>query len=267
MTKSPFPGMDPYLERHWGDVHHSLVIYARNQLRPHLPPHLRVQAEERVFVESDDIPIQDRRPDVFVVESPRSAGSVASTTTLAAPWAAETEPFTVRIRASPVTEIFLQIIDAQSGNRVVTVIEFISPTNKPPGPGRDEYLRKREECRQAAVNLVEIDLTLDGSRAGLFPRSGMPDRSRNAAYLASVSRATKPDELFVYPIPLQYSLPSIAVPLRADDVDVSLDLQPLIEQAYEGYDFLDYSQPPSVALSEADEKWADSLLRASGKRG
>ena len=34
---SPFPGMDPYLEQHWGDVHTSLVIYARNQLQKVLP--------------------------------------------------------------------------------------------------------------------------------------------------------------------------------------------------------------------------------------
>ncbi len=25
---SPFPGMDPYLEAHWGDIHHRIVNYA-----------------------------------------------------------------------------------------------------------------------------------------------------------------------------------------------------------------------------------------------
>lgn len=33
---SPFPGMDPYLEQHWGDVHPSFITYARDQLQPHL---------------------------------------------------------------------------------------------------------------------------------------------------------------------------------------------------------------------------------------
>ena len=47
------------------------------------------------------------------------------------------------IFTAPVTEIYLQITDVQSGNRVVTIIEFISPSNKRPGPGREEYLRKR----------------------------------------------------------------------------------------------------------------------------
>jgi hypothetical protein len=31
--KSPFPGMDPYLEQHWLDVHHRLATYARDQLQ------------------------------------------------------------------------------------------------------------------------------------------------------------------------------------------------------------------------------------------
>jgi hypothetical protein len=31
--KSPFPGMDPYLEEHWRDVHHSFLTYARDELQ------------------------------------------------------------------------------------------------------------------------------------------------------------------------------------------------------------------------------------------
>jgi hypothetical protein len=34
--KSPFPGMDPYLEQNWGEVHTSLIVYARNQLNSQL---------------------------------------------------------------------------------------------------------------------------------------------------------------------------------------------------------------------------------------
>lgn len=34
--KSPFPGMDPYLETRWGDVHSRLNIYASDTLRPAL---------------------------------------------------------------------------------------------------------------------------------------------------------------------------------------------------------------------------------------
>jgi hypothetical protein len=34
--KSPFPGMDPYLERNWGDVHSS-IIYIAKQALPRTP--------------------------------------------------------------------------------------------------------------------------------------------------------------------------------------------------------------------------------------
>ena len=53
--KSPFPGMDPYLESYWGDVHTSLVTYARDQLRPQLPKDLRVRVEEHVTAQPHHI--------------------------------------------------------------------------------------------------------------------------------------------------------------------------------------------------------------------
>ena len=34
---SPFPGMDPYLEYHWGDIHSGLVIYIREAVAKQLP--------------------------------------------------------------------------------------------------------------------------------------------------------------------------------------------------------------------------------------
>ncbi len=48
---SPFPGMDPYLESCWGDVHASFIIYSREQIQAQLPPGLRARVEERVFVD------------------------------------------------------------------------------------------------------------------------------------------------------------------------------------------------------------------------
>ena len=69
--RSPFPGMDPYLEQHWLDVHHRLATYARDQLQRKLPRDLRARIEERVFVESDDEgQYRGIHPDVRVVEHP-----------------------------------------------------------------------------------------------------------------------------------------------------------------------------------------------------
>ena len=33
---SPFPGMDPHLEQHWGDMHHNLITFAQGLLNEHL---------------------------------------------------------------------------------------------------------------------------------------------------------------------------------------------------------------------------------------
>ena len=64
--KSPFPGMDPHLERYRGDVHHSLIQYTRDALQPRLPDDLRARVEERVFIESEPERIRQVVPDVYV---------------------------------------------------------------------------------------------------------------------------------------------------------------------------------------------------------
>jgi hypothetical protein len=52
--KSPFPGMDPYMESRWADIHARLVVYASNQLNSQLPGDLSARIEETLTVEEDD---------------------------------------------------------------------------------------------------------------------------------------------------------------------------------------------------------------------
>lgn len=51
--KSPFPGMDPYLERHWPDVHSRLVHDAANSLQRQLGGPLRARIGKRRVMEED----------------------------------------------------------------------------------------------------------------------------------------------------------------------------------------------------------------------
>ena len=44
--KSPFPGMDPYLESYWGDVHTRLMVYASNQINAQLPDELQARVRK-----------------------------------------------------------------------------------------------------------------------------------------------------------------------------------------------------------------------------
>src|SRR6266550_9145489 len=154
---SPFPGMDPYLEAHWRDVHARLIIYASDALQGVLPGSLRARVEERVLLETPqgirahplfpDLRVVEYRPELKRGLETRPEGDIA----LAEPLLVETELETE-------SETFLEIIDRESGNRVVTVIEFLSPSNKSPGLNRDQYLRKQRDICSSDTNLVEIDL-------------------------------------------------------------------------------------------------------------
>jgi uncharacterized protein DUF4058 len=260
---SPFPGMDPYLEQHWGDVHHSFITYARDQLRPKLPRDLRARVEERVFVES---PIGRERslvPDVRIFERGRGrSGSFASAGSLSV-----AEPLILEVD-EPITQGFIEILDASSGNRVITVIEVLSPANKAPGEGQDLYVRKQQELRQAQVTLVEIDLLRGGKRLLPVPLRRLPPEYRTA-YQVWVRRGWQPLSVEVYRASLREKLPTIKIPLRQSDADVLLDLQALIEQCYRNGSYeedIDYQNDPEPPLGKSDARWAQALLRDKGLR-
>jgi hypothetical protein len=161
------------------------------------------------------------------------------------------------------TQGYIEIVDAGSGHRVITVIEFLSPTNKLPGDGQDLYLKKQKEVRAARVNLVEVDLTRAGRRALLIPSGRIPP-SHRTTYQVCVWRASNPFAYEVYRAPLREPLPTIRVPLREGDADVPLDLQALIGQCYENgrYDDLDYRADPKPPLDPEEAAWAGELLKS-----
>ena len=260
--KSPFPGMDPYLEQYWRDVHASLVLYARNQLQPQLGSTLRARVEERVVVDSvGDDQIHGIYPDVRVVERP-TKGRDVSPMAVSVPVA---EPWIIRLPDETRTEGFVQIIDTAAGNTVVTVLEILSPSNKRPGTGREDYRRKQKELREGKVSLVEIDLLRGGERVLQIPSTELPPEKRTA-YAACVHRGYDRDRYEYYALPLRERLPAIRVPLRASDPDVVLDIQALIDQAYGdgAYDDIDYAVPPVPHLDPEDAEWAERLLTTQG---
>ena len=159
---------------------------------------------------------------------------------------------------------YLEIRDARSGGRVVTVIEFVSPTNKCRGDGLTKYRQKQDECRDADVNLVEIDLTRAGDRSLIMPVDRLKQKDRTT-YQAWVSRAGESEKGWAYRLPLAQRLPALPIPLRPTDRDVLLELQPLIDQIYEDGRYaedIDYSEPLRPPLSPAEAEWAAKLLAA-----
>lgn len=264
-SKSPFPGMDPYLEQHWRDVHASLITYSRDQLQPQLPDDLLARTEERVFVQSGGEIRYVMYPDVRVVEHP--GPTVATASAPAETSVAVAEPLVFEMETESFTETFIEILEAGSGNRVVTVIEFLSLTNKMPGQGQNLYVKKQQELIGGRVSLVEIDLLRTGQRVQAFPESLIP-RQYRTPYRACVLRGWKPGRAEFYPITLRRRLPIIRIPLREKDADVYLDLQTLIDPCYNNgrYHLTDYTAEPEPALDEEDAAWANGLLKQAGKR-
>ncbi len=46
--------MDPYLERHWGDVHSSIIFVAKQAFQQQLGGDLVARSEERIYNDDDE---------------------------------------------------------------------------------------------------------------------------------------------------------------------------------------------------------------------
>ncbi len=265
LMKSPFPGMDPYLEQFWPDLHARLILYASDHLEEQLPTDLIARVEERVVLETEPDPHRVY-PDVKITERPGRGVAVR-----AAPRKTSfIEPVIVEYRGEPATETYLNILEAGPGQRLITVIEILSLTNKLPGEGQQQDRRKQKELEQTGVSLVEIDLLRRGTRVLSVLQSHVPPRARTT-YQACVRRGWQSNRFEVYPIPLRSPLPAILVPLRKTDDDVILNLQALLEQAYHKGRYhltIDYSHPPEPPFPRDDAKWVRNVAkpRRSKKR-
>ncbi|HWE02424.1 MAG TPA: DUF4058 family protein [Tepidisphaeraceae bacterium] len=264
---SPFPGMDPYLEAHWGDIHHSIIQYARDQLQERLPDALRARVEERVFVESDDGWNRNIFPDVRIIERSGHNAAMEIPSATDSGGVAVAEPLFILLPHESLTEGFIEIRDASSGNQIVTVIEVLSAANKAGANGTLEYKRKQQEILSGRTNLVEIDLLRGGKRVTSVPLATIPP-SHRTAYHICVKRGWRGDEFEIYRAPFRQRLPIIPIPLRRTDPDATLDLQALVDQAYRTgrYDDTDYRVDPDPPLDGDDARWADELLRRESRR-
>ena len=228
---SPFPGMDPYLEspQVWPDFHSRFINVMSEQLVPLVRPRYSVRIEERVYLEFEpegrEGPI---RPDLTL--SDRGDGSAApaprSSTTAVPVKVAVVVPDEVREVALVIRHLELQ--------RVVTVVELLSPSNKRSrSVGRDTYLEKRNAVLKSPAHLMEVDLLRGGER--------MPMREELPAgdYHVILSREEKRPDCDVYSWSVRDPLPEIPIPLAEDDPDISLSFQSVLDTVYEraGYDY------------------------------
>ena len=116
---------------------------------------------------------------------------------------------------------------------------------------------------QSPSHFVEIDLL----------REGVPIRTRGTLprgdYFVHLSRKGDRPKGLIWPIRLPQQLPPITIPLLPEDPDAELDLQQVLNTAYDraAYDLeIDYKGEPDAPLPAEYQSWADALLKQKGLR-
>ncbi len=253
--KSPFPGMDPYLEGYiWPDVHNELASAIRELLAPHLAPKYvariapytvdDVTPESEVGITYPDIALLRKN----VLKEPavayeRADGSIS--------------PPDVEIPSNIAIPVRIPVVEIRdvAKNRLITAIEILSPVNKKK-PGIDAYREKRMDLHRAGVHLVEIDLLRRGTRPFVHPM--MPQKHYIITLMRTGTRKTE-----VWAFNVQDALPILPVPLVAPDPDVPLDLKQALDMIYERgmYELsIDYEkEPPPPEFGEQERAWMNAF--------
>jgi hypothetical protein len=257
---SPFPGMNPYLEHEfvWKDFHVTCIPVVREMLADRLGDAYSVMVGEHLYIHEPSA--EERRlvghADASVARAAAVPGTGGNGTVASVAPVRATFPLPVDFETVPTVEV-----RDREGNRIITVIEILSPSNKRSGDDRQQYLRKRGELMRSESHLVEIDLLRGGRR---LPVSGLPE----CDYYAAVSRVGERPEVDVWPVKLRERLPEISIPLADPDPDVPLDLKAMLDLVYDRsrYGPRLYRRPIQPPLEPDDAEWAKQFVPAEAAR-
>ncbi len=252
---SPFPGMNPYLENDdvWQDFHDSMIPAMRDALIAQIGLEYVVKIEHHLYIHE---PSADERYFLGIADigfAKPSSKENRSTTAVAI-----LSPQVGRLPSIEIEkQLFLEIRD-KKGRELITVIELLSPTNKKPGPDREQYLAKRGMILQSPTNFVEIDLLRGWERMPL-------DEVSDSDYCIIVSRSEDRPRFNYWPIALREPLPMVPIPLRTDAPNIMLNLQAVLHGVYDraGYGRRIYSETPYPRLRSEDAEWSAALIASS----
>jgi hypothetical protein len=247
--------MDPYLEQPalWPDVHNRLIAAIADALAPQLRPRYYVAIEERTYAVAADDLVFAGRADVAVVEGRPDDSAQTSAT-------ADQAVVVVEVPVlGEVRETFLEVRSA-AHERIVTVLEILSPANKRAGAGRTQYIDKRLGIFSTHTNLVELDLLRASEPMPVIGWSGRSD------YRILISRGELRPRAELLPFSVRQPIPSPYLPLQPGDTEPRIEIGPILHALYDraSYDLrLNYRAEPDPPLSGDDATWADALLRAA----
>lgn len=249
-----FPGVDPYLEAqgYWPDFHATFLTDWRDAIAERLPNAYEARIDERVrLVDLEAETSYQVRPDVAIVQSPPRSARLGSSAVLAA----ETIPTVI---LDEDREVFVKILHRED-RKLITVLELLSPANKAE-PDRRDYLTRRNAILRQDVHLVELDLLVAGHRLPMqrpLPRGD---------YHALVARWEERPDCLVYSWGVRERLPRIAVPLRAPDPDLEVELGSVYETVFERGRYarsIDYGLSLRLPFAEADQAWVEQVARGA----
>ncbi len=155
-------------------------------------------------------------------------------------------------------QAFITLRDALYQERVLTVIEILSPSNKT-GRGYEQYRAKQDELLESETSLIEIDLLRAGAHTVAVPVSSLRERGAQWEYLICLHDVTDRWNFQVWPLLLADRLPTLPIPLGEDYSPVTLDLQAVFSECYDTGRYgalLRYQEPPEVPLSDEQVQWA-----------
>jgi hypothetical protein len=256
---TPFPGMDPYLERRglWEEVHTHLIVGIQHFLTPLLRPKYRVAVEHRTYLAL--LPPDEQLiglPDLLI-----TPGQTGSPIAVAMPALAADEPVIGELpMPEEVKERYLEVRDVAT-QEVITVIEILSRSHKLSKEGRAQYEEKRFKVLASRTSLVEIDLLRVGQPLEMKLRT--QNGVDHSDYRIVVSRSWQRPRADLYLFNLRDPIPSFPIPLRYGEAEPVLPLNQILHELYDqsGYDLaIDYRRPPEPPLDGEDFAWAAALL-------
>lgn len=269
--KSPFPGMDPYIEARglWEDFHDDLIAELKRMLGSVLPQRYYPQLGQRSYIVLAGVDEKEShlfKPDVTVLNAPGVATAQrprGGRTAVAEE--ATTDEVTARAFIDErYHETFVEIYEQDEGEaRLVTCVELLSPSNKRHNTeGWELYLRKRNALLLGSAHFVEIDLLRGGTRPPML------DPLPASPYYVLLCRRERAPYCRVRKAFFDRPLPDLTIPLDERDPDVIVPLQPLVDAVYERSrygDRLDYNKPLTPPLTPEQTAWLTGRLRGEAQ--
>ncbi len=267
--ENPFPGMDPYLEQPhiWPGFHNRLITHLADDLDARVPDNYRVDIEERTEV----APVYGAAsalafmiPDALVTETPAAPAFAgrpdAAATATAAAVAPPESGLAVRVAMPEEVRVTRLYVQRMPEARVVTILEILSPSNKAPGEGRDNYLSKRGEILHSGVSLVEIDLLRRWEPMPLETPTPPGD------YRILVCRGWQRPNAVLYPFGVRQAVPRFTLPLLRDDDEPDVALGALINRVHRRARYGQITRydgpPPGPAFDAGTQEWINGRLES-----